>query len=118
VAGRVTFNSQPVTAGTVVYENPSQAWIAAADLDADGRYRLTDLRVGNYVVSVQPPAEKSPNESNASIEEIKAGLASRKAPDPINIPRPVRSTQTSTLKATVVEGDQELSFDLAKSPAA
>jgi hypothetical protein len=113
VSGRITFNSAPVTAGTVVFENPTQAWVAADDLDGNGQYRLTDIRVGEYVVSVQAPAVKTPNESDATLEEMKAGLA-RKAPDPANIPRTMRSTQSSPLKATVVEGDQEIHFDLSK----
>ena len=114
VSGRVTFNAQPVTAGTVIYENTSKGWIGAAELDREGRYRIPDIRVAEYVVSVQPPTPKTPNESDTSIEELKAKLATTKVPDPVNIPRPVRNTQTSPLKAVVIEGDQEFSFELAK----
>lgn len=116
VSGQITYNSQPVTAGMVVYENPSKAWIGAGELGSDGRYQISKLRVGEYTVSVQPPVPKMPNESDSSIEEIKAKLGTIKAPDPANIPRPVRSTQTSSLKASVVEGDQEVSFELSAKP--
>jgi len=115
IKGQVTYNSQPVAAGTVVYENPSKAWIGAGELDAEGRYRISDVRIGDYIVSVQPPAPKLPNESDSSIENIKSKMAAYKAPDPANIPRRVRSTHTSPLKASVVEGDQELNFELSKT---
>jgi hypothetical protein len=74
---------------------------------------MADIRVGEYTVSVQPPAVKMPNESDTSAEEIKAKIGTMKSPDPANIPKPMRATQTSPLKATVAEGDNAFNFDLA-----
>lgn len=113
--GRITYQSQPVTAGMVVFESPSSALIASADLDADGRYEIADLRVAEYHVSVQPPQPQVPNESTHSIEEIQAYSRNPQEPDPKNIPRPVRSTQTTPLRANVVEGENTFDFDLAEA---
>ena len=115
VKGQITYNSQPVTAGMVIYENASKGWIGASELDTEGRYRIPDIRLADYVVSVQPPTPKTPSESDGSIEEIKAKMVTYKVPDPANIPRPVRTTQSSPLKASVTEGDQEFNFDLSKT---
>jgi hypothetical protein len=115
VTGQVTYNSQPVTAGMVVFENPTQAWIGGSELDGQGRYRIADLRAGDYIVSIQPPAAQGPNENTSSVEEIKANRSRTKKPDPANIPRPVRSSHTSPLKASVVEGNQVHSFELSKT---
>ncbi len=115
IDGKITYNSQPVTAGMVVYENISKGWIGAAELDSEGRYRISNIRVGDYTVSIQPPIPKTPNENDSSIEEIKAKLATNRPPDPKNIPRPVRNTQTSPLKVSVAGGEQEFSFELSKA---
>lgn len=112
VAGRVTFEAKPVTSGTVVFENPSLAWISAAELDSEGHYELRDIRVAQYTVSVQPPPPNLPDDSG-TLEEIRQQIKQVKPADPKNIPRPVRSTQTSPLRADVVEGEQEYNFELA-----
>ncbi|MEX2171736.1 MAG: hypothetical protein WD851_20625 [Pirellulales bacterium] len=113
VTGQVTHESKPVTPGTIIFENPSLALISLAELDSQGRYLLPDIQVAQYTVSVQPPEPILPSESDGTVEEIKAKLAKVKIPDPKNIPRPVRSTQTSPLRANVVEGEQEFNFELA-----
>jgi len=113
VQGRVTFQSQPVTEGTVVFENPTSAWIIAAELDAEGHYELSGVRVAEYHVSIQPNQPVVPNENTHTPEELRALRGSVKHPDPKNIPRPVRSTQTTKLRANVAEGDNAYDFELA-----
>jgi hypothetical protein len=113
VAGRVTFESQPVAAGHVVFENPGQGWLRAAPLDSDGRYNLPEVRVGDYTVTIQPPEPNRPNEATSMPAEIRAQMATVKYVDPKNIPRQFRSVQTSPLKRSVVPGSNEFDFELS-----
>lgn len=115
VQGRVTFQSQPVTEGTVIFENPTAAWINVAELDSGGRYELPDIRVAEYHVSIQPPQPVVPNENTHTPEELRALRGSVKPPDPKNIPKSVRSTQTTRLRANVVEGNNTYDFELANT---
>jgi hypothetical protein len=110
VEGKITFNSQPVTQGNVVYENAERGWAYVAPLDAEGRYRLADVNLAEYEVCIRPIEPRVADETSSS-----TGVIPTTAPvDPANIPKEFRSSQTTRLKATVVEGPNPFNYDLAK----
>lgn len=113
VAGRVTYASQPVTQGTVVFENRTEGQFRAATLDSNGQYQLPEVRLGEYNVSVQPPAPELPNESSGTPAQIRAKMATVKVIDPKDIPRPFRAFETTPLKRSVESGANTFDFDLS-----
>lgn len=113
VSGHVTFASQPVGQGFVVFENRAQGWLRAAPLDSSGEYVLPEVGVGEYTISVQPPQPERPSESSGTPAQIRAKMAAVRVIDPKNIPRPFRSFETSPLKRSVAPGANTFDFDLA-----
>ena len=56
VAGTVTYKGEPLTAGTVAfYPEGSGDEPARGVIGRDGRYRMTELLPGRYIVTVTPP---------------------------------------------------------------
>jgi hypothetical protein len=113
VSGHVTFASQPVAQGFVVFENRTQGWLRAVPLDSSGGYQLPEVGVGEYTISVQPPEPERPSESSGTPAQIRAKMATVKIIDPKNIPRPFRSFETTPLKRSVAPGANTFDFDLA-----
>lgn len=98
----VTFGDEPITEGAIEMVVVGEGKGAFGDLDSSGTVHLTDVEVGNYTVSVVPPAAPDPDPSKplAPVKEY------------TNIPIKFRTETTSPLKATVVEGSNEFKFDL------
>jgi len=98
----VTFGDEPVTKGAIEMVVIGEGKGAFGDLDNTGTVLLTDVEVGNYTVSVVPPAEPDPDPDKplAPVKEY------------ANIPMKFRTEVTSPLKAAVVEGSNEFKFDL------
>jgi hypothetical protein len=108
VAGKVTFNGQPVTEGTVSFYNEKSAYAAEGLLGADGSYQIkTDqggLPVGEYVVSISPPMELGAPDPRTPQTYVEKDVA--------NIPKKYRDRSKPVLKATVTEGKNEHNFNL------
>ncbi len=115
VQGRVTYDSQPVTEGNVVFENAAHGWLRAAPLDSNGEFRIDDLIIADYVVTVRPPEPKLPNETMGIEGPIV--ITPAMMPNPTNIPRRFRSADTTPLKASVAADATRFDFDLAHPPA-
>lgn len=107
VAGKVTFQGQPVSEGIVVFANDQQGVHMTADLKPDGSYQIitakgAGLPLGTYTISVCPP-----------LPQVTTGVFGKppaKKPYP-NIPVKYRNPKTSGLTLTVSEGEN--SFDIA-----
>jgi hypothetical protein len=147
VTGRITYGGEPVMFGSVCFRDEQRGMIAATRLRNDGAYSLyfaggTDIPVGEYVVTIEPPdsllygilvqqmAEEAAGKEASDPVELERRIrapqpgeapiaipaeleAARKADYPL-MPQKYRSTETSTLKATVNEGDNKYDFDLKK----
>lgn len=89
VSGAVTFQGQPVPAGTVQLYSPSTGATGIAPLDAAGKFKLTTpIPVGEYHVIVAPPPEPPP--------QVGVPYAPKTYK---NIPTKYRTDATTTLKA-------------------
>lgn len=111
--GKITYNSEPVVEGNVVFENRSIGCLRAGALNADGSYTIDDLDVGEYKVSIHPPEPELPNE-NTIASGGRINVAPVAIPDPENIPKQFRLTENTPLVAKVAAGDNnQFDFDLA-----
>lgn len=103
VDGAVTFNDQPVKAGTVYLERKDSGDGSSAPLDSSGKFKVPDpLPVGTYIVVVMPIV-LSPDE-----------IADGKQPPPSDdIPEKYRSPSTSGLTFEIKEGQNTLQIKMA-----
>jgi hypothetical protein len=101
----VTFGGQPVTEGLVSLQNKSGEG-GGAPLNSTGTASIPNVVQGDYVVTVTPPvvgvAAPDPGKPKLTVKNFD------------NIPEKFRRTETSTLKATIKAGNNELKFDLQK----
>lgn len=99
VIATVTYGGTPVTNGYVNFSNPQTGLGAGGLLEANGTATMNAVPLGDYVVTVTlPPA--SPTDPNPQQQE-----------NP-QLPKKFRLESTSTLKATVKTGTNELKFEL------
>ena len=107
VRGKVTFQNEAVTEGTITFLNPNEGGAAEGTIKSDGSYSLTaKLPAGEYVVVITPPMH---------IVDTDPG---KSPPAPVekpmkDIPKKYRMQGTSPLRATVKEGKNEHNFDMA-----
>lgn len=104
VEGQVLFNDQPVTEGTVTFEDAQTGAASTAELNAEGRYEL-NVPDGTYQVTVAPPVVEVSSDPNSPPEQ--------KFKDGANIPNKYRSAQSTDLSATVSEETTTHDFKLA-----
>jgi hypothetical protein len=121
VTGKVTFNNQPLTAGTISFV-ASPNFMGTGTINPDGTYTVADAPVGDVIVTVQtPPAPlgpvdkmmKPPPGVKGMPEDMKPEGA--RAPTPVKIvPAPTKynSTETSPLHFTVEKGTQTYNIPL------
>ena len=106
VKGKVTFQGKPVAEGSITFDNPQEGGTAGADLSSDGTYVVKGgVVVGEYLVTITPAmhmVDTDPGRTPPSPEE-------KPAPD---IPESYRMPGTTTLRATVKRGQNELNFDM------
>jgi hypothetical protein len=102
ISGKVTFNNQPVTEGTVQFIEDRTGRGAQVDLGQDGGYQAT-LFAGEYKVVVAPPyiVDESSGMPNPYYKKVK------------NIPLKYHSTETSGLTAAVSPDKTTHDFALA-----
>lgn len=102
VTAKVTYGGQPVTVGTVTLFSSQTGLGGGQDLNQEGVAYIETIPVGEYVVTVTPPL---PDMSDPNPPQI----------DYPQLPQKFRSDTTSTLKATVTEGDNDLQLELKES---
>jgi hypothetical protein len=106
VRGKVTFKGQPVKEGRVTLLNPNEGGAYESPIAEGGAYAVQNpVLVGEYVVVVTPLThivDTDPGKTPPSAVE-------KAAPD---IPRKYRMQGTSTLRAAVKAGDNEINLDL------
>lgn len=100
VAGNVTLDGAPLTAGVVLFSNPATGVGVTAELDASGTYRVRSIPTGEYQVAVQPPPPPAPHEMDQP-----------GAPRP-NVPQQYQDPKTSGLSTTVGPGSNSADFAL------
>ncbi|MBI3465007.1 MAG: carboxypeptidase regulatory-like domain-containing protein [Planctomycetes bacterium] len=100
IGGTVKFAGQPVSEGTVTFEETATRNTVQAQLGADGRYSLR-VPPGTYRVMVEPPLVAETGVSDA-------GMTYKKVD---NIPNKFRSSQSTTLTAKV-DSAATLDFEL------
>jgi hypothetical protein len=100
IGGTVKFAGQPVSEGTVTFEETKTHDTAQAALGGDGGYSLR-LPPGEYKVTVEPPLVVEQGVSDAGVTYKKV----------TNIPDRVRTSQSTPLKAKV-DSAATLDFEL------
>jgi len=125
VSGKVTFDGQAVTEGTVVFVS-AQGRGASGSLDSQGAYTLRTVEsgqkipVGEYQVCVQPPPpEPTVDPSKVTKEEVDAAIAKRLPipgtpvkKDYPNIPKKYQDQATSGWKLTIKEGPNTFNLEM------
>jgi hypothetical protein len=103
VAGVVTVNGKPVDAGMVSFTNPLNGFSGSGEIMLAGKFEITLIPVGDYRVSILPPAPK---------EAIDPSQVPK---DTNEIPMKYRNAQTSGLQVSVTEaGPLDLKLELTK----
>jgi hypothetical protein len=107
VSGKVTFHGKAVAEGRVTFTNPQTGISDEALLDKDGTYVIkTALPLGEYKVTVSPLIVRQQDDGKGPVVGME-----KPAPD---IPQKYRTIGSTTLKATVKEGKNELNFDMKR----
>jgi hypothetical protein len=102
VSGKVTFQGDPVTEGSVQFIDESTGRGAEVELGPDGTYKAS-LFAGQYKVVVTPPY---------IVDESKGGLPNPYYKKVKNIPAKYHSTETSGLTAAVSPDKTVHDFDM------
>ena len=114
--GKITYQGQPVTEGTVSIFSADASGVAGAavpygadaSLGSDGSYRFQTgergVLLGEYTVAILPPEELEPPNPRTPSAMVPKNVA--------NIPKKYRSASTSGLTATVKEGNNEHDFEM------
>jgi hypothetical protein len=98
VSGLVTFNGQPLPAGTIAFASATKYGGASVSITEGGRYTTDRAPIGSNVVSIDTAT-------------IKVGNPAAYVP----IPARYADTSTSGLKAEIKPGDNEnVNFELTK----
>jgi hypothetical protein len=120
VSGTITYNGKPVN-GAMLHFYPKEGnapEAAMIPVDQDGKFQVGGVPPGDYKVVVEPSAGTSgPSTGGKPLSpEMKAKMQERagemKEPPTIRIPKKYLDRQTTTLSATVGQGQQELTLQL------
>ena len=99
VAGKVSYQGNPLTVGTILLVNPATGIGANAVLDASGGFRIEGVRTGDYQVAIQRPPAPPPDEMAAGKEWTPSPV-----PDKYQVP------DTSGLTVTINEAENTADF--------
>ncbi len=117
VSGTITYQGQPVTAGTIVFY-PEQGRSATSSIEADGSYRLTTFRPGDgalpgrHTVTITAIAEASSGPASME-EEMEHGMLGRGEEDVRwLVPKQYSRRDSTPLTAEVPAHAQTLDFHL------
>jgi hypothetical protein len=106
VRGKVTFKGQPVKEGTLTFLNEAGGGDAEATIGPEGAYEVAGgVVVGEYIVEVKPLMEMRDTDPGKS----PPAPVEKNAPD---IPKKYRQQGSTTLKAKVERGKNEINFDM------
>jgi hypothetical protein len=107
VTGKVTFEGKPVGEGRVTFQNSGTGAGGEALLTPEGTFTLPNpLPVGDYQVTVMPLVVRQKADPRGPVVGVE-----KPAPD---IPEKYRSLGSTPLKATLVEGPNEVSLDMKR----
>ena len=104
IRGQVTYNGQPLSSGSVVFDNPQLGVSQVATLQPDGTYEMSThhgrgIRVGSYRVAIKPDSIGS-GEAPLAANPAQAGAPSSRS----SIPPKYGHPATSPLSIVVKEG--------------
>ena len=110
IVGKVTFQGHAVSEGVVRFNNNDKGIHMSAELQPDGSYEMTMIKlgglpVGTYRVCVRPPDPLLPPIGSNAPPKVK---------EYPNIPQRYREYETSGLTVTVKQGKNSL--DIAMQP--
>ncbi len=104
VAGKVTFQGQPVEQGEITFENPTAGQVNSSPLSAGGSYSL-ELPPGDFKVSVAPPLIEMKGTADSPPDMVRN-------PAVKNIPKKFWVQETSGLTAKVDKSARTFDFEL------
>lgn len=111
ISGQVTSDGQPLDDGLVSIINLDLGVRVEGEIQPDGTYEITTFEggvpPGDYSVIVYPPEIPNPNAPPTS----EPGLIVKKMD---NIPKVYRAPNTTPLKVTVQQGENEYDIELKK----
>ncbi|MCA9014914.1 MAG: carboxypeptidase regulatory-like domain-containing protein [Planctomycetaceae bacterium] len=100
----ITSGSDPVAAAQVDLVNEQTGEGGGGVLDAEGKATITNVALGTYTVTVNPPTEEPVIPGvNQSASQPKSA---------VEIPAPTRKIATSPLKVEVSSGSNDFTFNL------
>ncbi len=111
LSGKVMYQDQPVTAGTVTFRNEQHGIVAAGDLTPTGEYHLLfaggpDIPANEYLVTVTPPEAYVPVAADLLKDGPKPPTsASTSNATASKIPAKYRNFTTSGLSKILDEGE-------------
>jgi len=122
VQGSVTYQGEPVPSGsTVVFTNQKYGIPATGQVGKKGTYKLQmrgrpDILVGDYQVSITPPADTRPEMTDAEYEKMmaegKGPVSVSKKASPPPFPERYTAAGTSGLSFQVNAGDNTYQISL------
>ncbi|WP_437206957.1 carboxypeptidase-like regulatory domain-containing protein [Planctomicrobium sp. SH664] len=104
--GTVTLDGKPLQDGVVAFESRSSGLGAFGVLDADGKFRIERMPVGEFLVTIHPPEPPAPGEPAPPRPSTMGPIR--------KIPSKYASPTDSGLEVTIPEqGAKDLVFDLS-----
>ncbi len=105
VSGRVTYQGKPLASGTITFspENKESGHAAWGNLDAEGRYSLTTIKINDGAL---------PGEYRVAVVSFVPGTETAVSRGKRAIPEKYSRHADSGLTATVGDGSATLDFDL------
>jgi len=103
IAGKVTYQGQPVEEGTITFESPTAGQVNSSPLSSGGAYSL-DLPTGEYKVSVAPPLVEGKGTGDSPPDMVPKKVN--------NIPKKYWVQESSKLSAEVAKDKRTFDFEL------
>ena len=118
VNGKVRFNQNPLTAGTVTFID-ADGHSGSGTIKSDGSYTVTDAPVGEATITVftPPPSvaaqgQRMPAHKGMPKEFLPPGQDQGRAVPTVSVPEKYQKKESSPLKFTVTPGSQNHDIDL------
>ena len=123
LAGAVTIDGEPVTAGNILLISADGAWTGTAPLRGDGTYTIQEPPLGTVKVAIQTEMYRGrPLPTKYASPQVEGQAASSRGmvlPDPSvrgliykEIPAKYEQVETSGLTCVVTKGHQQQDFPL------
>jgi hypothetical protein len=120
VKGKVTFNNQPLSAGSVAFID-GKGHTGSGTIKSDGTYVVNDAPVGDVTIAVETPrvprgpvnmAKPPPGVKGMPKEMLPPGYEEGKPVRIVPAPEQYSKAETSPLKFTVQPGSQDHNIEL------